>query len=156
MQPTKGIRRNRFPRAIYISLLLIIGVYGSFFLFDRLDKWQQEQISRWPTVEGRVVSAEIEEKGDYDDPYEVVNVRFSYTVEEVTYTSGQDMNTAQKVNYPEGTSVTVHYSPSKPKISFVDARRYVGWDWILGLLCYPLIAAIIGFIYLWGWWVRGK
>jgi hypothetical protein len=156
MQPTKSIWRTRFPRAVVITLLLFIGVYSIFFLINKLDRWQQEQISRWPMVEGRVVSAEIVDRGDYDDRYEVVNVRFSYTVEEITYTSGQDMNVEQRTNYLEGSSVTVHYSPSKPKISYVDAGMYVGWGWIGALSCYPLIAAVISFIYLWGWWIRGK
>lgn len=152
MKFTKG-RLQRLIKAVEITLLLVGGVVGLGILIDKYDAWETDKHSRWPTVWGNVLSAERETRGDYDDEYTVVNIRFGYSVNGVTYQASQDMNVEEETKYPQGNSVVVHYDSAKPRRSFVDETRYISpTDWIVMVSVYPFIAAVVGLIYIWGWW----
>jgi hypothetical protein len=81
---------GRFPRlgkAVVVSVLLVSGMIGWFACIDQWDARQQDALSRWPTVTRDVLSANRETRGDYDDEYTVVVIRFGYRLGGVSYQS---------------------------------------------------------------------
>jgi hypothetical protein len=147
------VLRKRITTALATTLAVIGGVIGSFVLIDRMDRQEQDTLSRWPMVVGNIVSAAEVTKGtSSDNEYTVAAIWFSYMVNGQSYLSGQDFDVASGREYPVGSSVTVHYSTKKPGISFIDSRRFWGQvTWIGAVLGYVYIAAAIGCICTWAW-----
>ncbi len=82
--------------------------------------------SGWPTTDGLVVNSDVETFRSRRNVAYSAKVNYSYKVGAATYTSdvvefsiegGGDQLTARQLTrqFPAGSKVTVHYSPSDPK-----------------------------------------
>jgi hypothetical protein len=151
-------------KALALTVSLSGAVFGLATFLDMLDTRYQRTISEWPTVSGTVTSTERGERGDWDD-YDVdptLTIRFEYMVQSVTYQSSQELHAhddyREESEYPLGTSVIVHYDPARPNKSLINTTQSTPW-WeivMLYLFCFLAFFTLILFIYIWGWWVRGK
>ena len=152
------MRWRRIARAATITMGLICGIGSSVTLLNYLEGREQQELSRWPTTVGTILSTTQETRGtSSDNEYTVVAVRSNYTVDGTSYLCSEDFDVKTGSQFRAGTAVTVHYSPSKPGISFIDAGRFIGRvTWIGAAFSYVLIAALGACVYIWGWWAWRK
>ncbi len=102
----------------------------------------------WPTVEGNITTSETEKmEGEDTEGIRLVaykpNIRYSYTVSGVQYTSSrisfEGIKTSGKIaakemlaRYPIGKQITVYYNPRNPQQSTLQTN-YPQKDLIAGL-----------------------
>lgn len=163
METLKTTRHMRFLQAVAITILLIVFGGGFAVLADMLDERHVNNIvSDWSTVSGTIISTERGMIGDWDARDPILTIRFEYVVQGVTYQDSQvlivDYEYKAEVKYPPGNPITVYYNPSSPDNALINPYADMPfWD-SLGILLSSLAigGCIIGCIYIWVWWVRGK
>jgi len=149
---------TRIIKAFIITVVLIAVVFGFMRFWTMLLNHHDKTLSEWPTMSGTIISTERTTSGDFDDEYPTLTVRFSYMVQGVLYQDSQELyahdDYREESQYPLGSSITVYYNPVKPVNALINLNKYVPW-WA-PLPVYLFIIALIGCIYIWGWWIRGK
>ncbi|MFN3385169.1 MAG: DUF3592 domain-containing protein [Candidatus Thermochlorobacter sp.] len=112
--------------------LCMIG--AALTLLQTHDLYHASQVRKWPSVEGRVLEAQIEGKRGF-----VPKVAYEYCVDGVTYTDKKELfspqfggkdtrrQSSQKIiaEYEKGGTITVYYNPKAPAESAVE----IGVTW---------------------------
>lgn len=132
----------------------LIGLGGIIILGSAYQWWQDKNVRRWPSVEGKIRSSTVEIRNEYKP-----KVLYEYTVQGVTHQGSEIANCpleflclgkAEKLisRYTEGETVRVFYDPGHPEVSVLDRTPYskamlVVWVaigcvlWVLGVAAHP-------------------
>ncbi len=125
-----------------------IGAYGTNLIQDA------NSTKDWPTVQGKIVTAEVRPGGTEGKSRPAV--RFQYSLRGSIYRSeqyrrnvaGQLMNTAAAEalvkKYPVGTQVLVHYEPENPSNAIIEQD-----DPTLGYLVCSAAVVMMGAVAIW-------
>ncbi len=118
---------------------------GTFIIYHAVrDTYEGNASQNWPTIQGRIVSFLVkEELGHNIVPSYSVNVTYRYAVDGKLESSDRmtvggneagDRSEAQSIvsEYPAGSDVTVHYSPTEPSRSVLKAGTDRGFFFIIG------------------------
>jgi hypothetical protein len=117
-----------FSSSVRIVFLLfaLAGVYLVISESAEIDQFLT--IRNWPTAEARIISSKVEGKRAF-----YPEIIYEYQIGDKTYTGETDMGVpgfgtkANRLNvasthvirYPAGSTITIHYDPQNPSISFV-------------------------------------
>ncbi|OGO25293.1 MAG: hypothetical protein A2144_04870 [Chloroflexi bacterium RBG_16_50_9] len=146
---------GRKIKGLMLTAILIAASVGCTTLFGMLETRHQSIVTQWPTVSGTVISSEIGTVGS--ERTHELRIRFAYKVQDVTFQGNQRWpvyTLEEEMKYPPGTPVLVHYNPARPSEALINPIMVMSvWAW-LGII--SVIVGIIGCIYIWGWWIRGK
>ncbi len=116
---------------IFSSIFILIG--GAVLFFGVKSLVTAKASETWPTVQGKVVSSSVDSKqGDKGGTTYHAEVLYEYTVAGQlqssnniafgSYGSSDPSRARGTVNkYPAGSAVTVHYSPTNPGKSVLEA-----------------------------------
>ena len=124
----------------FLLFFLLLGVVAAGFGFWNL--YHSLQCKQWPTVEGVVVSSELESHSgdaDHGDTYSP-QVTYQYTIagrhfenDRLAFgaASSSSAGWAQKIleRYPVGQKVMVHYAPDDPEQSVLETGIHAG-TWV--------------------------
>ena len=135
-----------------------------FFIVGLINQGKVKKAQAWPVASGTVVSTEIKQhkstqktgRSGYrtTTTYEPV-VNYSYTVGGQPYSGkrlnyggfqGAELAAQNKIGqYPQGSTVQVHYDPGKPQNSVLEVSADAGKVyWIVGIIF--LVIGIAGFL----------
>ena len=147
------------PLKALILGLCILGLGTIMFKWPRIIK-----SNSWPTVEGVVISSEVEGKccSDYSTGW-WPRVNYSYHVEGKSYTADNievidvgngntDIYAKQVVeNYPVGKEVLVHYNPGNPAVAVLESGipTNIGGLNTLGWIGFQVAVVVLGLRSIW-------
>jgi len=147
------MNRNRMWALIFFLAGAALVFYGVGLVRDA------RACANWPTVQGRVLSAEAQVVSRQKDKSTYApNVSYRYEVDSKDYESSRltivprNYSSRQSVNeiltgYPVGGTVLVHYDPKNPANCMLDTST-TGSEW-----AYPIGGALmigVGFLFLKG------
>jgi len=116
---------------VIVGLFIVYGGVSSF--------WEGTGSERWPTVEGKIIKSEVEERSAYiggswrQEKYSVI--LYGYEVVGVQYTNSRitwdgsypDSGDSLARQFPLGRKVKVHYEPQSPDNSVLfPVKRSIG------------------------------
>jgi hypothetical protein len=135
--------------------LFLTAIFGGIFVWVVLSFVQSRASQRWPSVQGKVLSAGVAEKvgrtsrGRRTVEYSAAVV-YQYTVDGKEFSSSEMSFGPQQTysflakklanQYEEGQEVTVYYDPANPKTA-VLRREVMFGGWVFGLA-----GLLVGFI----------
>jgi hypothetical protein len=121
--------------AIFLPLSAIFVVLGLVFGYLAIHNWRRARASlAWPTVQGQVLSAFLQEHTDSDEGVSYdPKVTYTYTVSGTEYqndqiafggvsSSSKSKAQAYLERYIVEDPVTVHYDPDNPKLAVLEPR----------------------------------
>ncbi|MHB8873671.1 MAG: DUF3592 domain-containing protein [Myxococcaceae bacterium] len=132
------------------ALLLIGGIWLTVYGVEH--PYQSFRAEAWPTVQGRVISSDVETIRSRRSARFTPRVSYSYKVGEKQFASdviefsldgsGDAVGARQLANrFPSGAAVTVHYSPSDPQESCLIAGAICWQDFMPILIGLVITAA---------------
>jgi len=128
-------------------VLFIVGVVLSIVLSISINRGKKS--AAWPSVRATVISAEIEEKHEYDEDGEHVyfypRIKYDYQVEDQNYMGSKykllDSSMSKRKVYElishfiEGDIITAYYNPEKPEESVLitGVQKYLYIFLVIGI-----------------------
>lgn len=147
---------------------LVVGVGMLIFGWFLLGK--QQAVQNYKPVQGEVLSSEVSEKQDEDGKQYSPDIVYTYTVDGKEYesdsyyyadvsTSNRDWAEKAVEDHPEGSEITVYYSPEDPEASVLvkDTEKMGFLAWVpyimMGIggasLLVPLGMLVYGGLLVW-------
>jgi len=122
------------PYIIILALFTAVGigttVWGLKIIID------SRRLRAWPAVKGRITYS----RANSDDDDMLPEIRYSYTIGETSYeqtlefprstTPTREFSSHYVNKFPEGATVDVHYNPTQPRQSTLEAGGRPG-DWLI-------------------------
>ena len=152
-----------------MDITLIVGiaflVFGAIFILIYVLQQQKAKAAEaWPTAPGVVLSSGLEERRSRNTKTHTTTITYSpkieyeYTLMGQKYTgtklafgyASYDYRTASEkiAPYQPGTSVQVHYDPSKPDNAVLETRAAGAITLLIVGIVFIVFAAIFGFLKL--------
>lgn len=149
---TQGKGRNIFV-AVFFAFTALFSLLA--FTSSVMDAIKASTASTWPTVDGVVVSSQVQ-RGCKNLAYYLPFVTYRYTVERQEYvgrriafganTCSSESDATKITNaYPEGKTVQVHFDPSFPHESVLNVSGTETGTWpvfIFALLIFSISAPV--------------
>jgi hypothetical protein len=143
-------RHKADPRFSVVAICFALAALMIFFAARRYAK----QAAGWPSVQGRVISSEVEsfqerdDDGRYHTSYRPV-VEYAYEVHGlmlhgnqiklITQVSGSEGLAARTVaKYPKDSAVAVHYDPADPTVAVLENSG--GGAWLAAIIALAVFA----------------